>query len=94
MKAWLSGPKQRVPAQLMCFGHACPVSDRFERPGASCWRVWISRTRGSRVRRSGSMDRRGPLAKTGPKYLCWALMEATGPRLPSAKSSRRDATER
>ena len=29
-----------------------------------------------KVRQSGSMDRRGPLAKTGPKYLRWALMEA------------------
>jgi transposase len=29
-----------------------------------------------RVRQSGGMDRRGPLAKTGPKYLRWALMEA------------------
>jgi transposase len=29
-----------------------------------------------RVRQSGQMDRRGPLAKTGPKYLRWALLEA------------------
>jgi transposase len=29
-----------------------------------------------RVRQSGAMDRRGPLAKTGPKYLRWALIEA------------------
>jgi transposase len=29
-----------------------------------------------KVRQSGSMDRRGPLAKNGPKYLRWALMEA------------------
>jgi transposase len=29
-----------------------------------------------KVRQSGSMDRRGPLAKTGPKYLRWALLEA------------------
>ena len=29
-----------------------------------------------RVRQSGAMDRRGPLAKTGPKYLRWALLEA------------------
>jgi transposase len=28
------------------------------------------------VRQSGGMDRRGPLAKTGPKYLRWALLEA------------------
>jgi transposase len=29
-----------------------------------------------KVRQSGGMDRRGPLAKTGPKYLRWALLEA------------------
>ena len=29
-----------------------------------------------KVRQSGSMDRRGPLAKNGPKYLRWALLEA------------------
>jgi transposase len=29
-----------------------------------------------KVRQSGSMDRRGPLAKTGPRYLRWALLEA------------------
>jgi transposase len=29
-----------------------------------------------RVRQSGQMDRRGPLAKNGPKYLRWALIEA------------------
>ena len=28
------------------------------------------------VRQSGSTDRRGPLAKNGPKYLRWALIEA------------------
>jgi transposase len=29
-----------------------------------------------RVYQSGSTDRRGPLAKTGPRYLRWALIEA------------------
>jgi transposase len=29
-----------------------------------------------KVRQSGGMDRRGPLAKNGPKYLRWALLEA------------------
>jgi transposase len=29
-----------------------------------------------RVRQSGAMNRRGPLAKNGPKYLRWALIEA------------------
>jgi transposase len=30
-----------------------------------------------RVYQSGECDRRGPLAKTGPRYLRWALIEAT-----------------
>jgi transposase len=30
-----------------------------------------------RVNRSGDKDRRGPLSKHGPKYLRWALLEAT-----------------
>jgi transposase len=30
-----------------------------------------------KVRQSGTSDRRGPLAKTGPKYLRWALIEAS-----------------
>jgi len=30
-----------------------------------------------RVYQSGDRDRRGPLTKTGPKYLRWALVEAT-----------------
>jgi transposase len=30
-----------------------------------------------RVRQSGEKDRRGPLTKQGPKYLRWALLEAT-----------------
>jgi len=29
------------------------------------------------VRRSGARDDRGPLTKSGPKYLRWALIEAT-----------------
>jgi transposase len=31
-----------------------------------------------RVYQSGESDRRGPLAKNGPRYLRWALIEATG----------------
>jgi transposase len=146
-----SSLKQRVHAQLMTFGHACPVADLF---GAKCrrllerlefpdpWRsdvlaavclideldrqiaaierelkrlganhryvsllqtvpgvAWVlgytiaaeigditrfatpTKLAGytglcPRVRQSGSMDRRGPLAKNGPKYLRWALLEA------------------
>ena len=30
-----------------------------------------------RVRQSGDSDRRGPLSKQGPKYLRWAMLEAT-----------------
>ena len=30
-----------------------------------------------RVYQSGDCDRRGPLAKNGPRYLRWALIEAT-----------------
>jgi len=30
-----------------------------------------------RVYQSGESDRRGPLSKTGPRYLRWALIEAT-----------------
>ena len=30
-----------------------------------------------RVRQSGESDRRGPLSKHGPRYLRWALLEAT-----------------
>jgi transposase len=29
-----------------------------------------------RVSQSGEHDRRGPLTKNGPDYLCWALVEA------------------
>jgi transposase len=143
--------KHRVHAQLMSFGHACPVSDLFGHAGRELlarldfpdpWRAdveaalaliddldsqisaierelrqlgvehpyvtllqtvpgiaWVlgytiaaeigDITRFPspvkltgytglcpKVRQSGSMDRRGPLAKTGPKYLRWALMEA------------------
>ena len=30
-----------------------------------------------RVNQSGESDRRGPLSKHGPKYLRWAMLEAT-----------------
>jgi transposase len=143
--------KHRVHAQLMQFGHACPVSDLFGAGGRRLlerlefpdpWRgdilaamamideldreihaierelrrlgadhryvrlletvpgiAWVlgytiaaeigdierfpspAKLAGytglcPRVRQSGNMDRRGPLAKTGPKYLRWALLEA------------------
>jgi transposase len=143
--------KHRVHSALMCFGHACPVSDLFGARGRRLlerlafpdpWRsdvlaavamideldreihaierelralgadhryvsllqtvpgiAWVlgytiaaeigdierfptpSKLAGytglcPRVRQSGAMDRRGPLAKNGPKYLRWALLEA------------------
>jgi transposase len=146
-----SSLKQRVHAQLMAFGHACPVTDLFGAHGRELlerldfpepWRggvlaavalidelerqidaierelralgadhpyvpllvtvpgiSWvlgytiaseigdITRFASSkklcgytglcpRVYQSGSSDRRGPLAKHGPKYLRWALMVA------------------
>jgi transposase len=146
-----SSLKHRVHAQLMAFGHACPVSDLFGRRGRELlerldfpepWRggvlaavaliddldrqidqierelkalgadhpyvallitvpaiSWVLAytiaaeigeiTRfatpkklcgysglGPRVYQSGDSDRRGPLAKTGPRYLRWALMVA------------------
>jgi transposase len=146
-----SSLKQRVHAQLMAFGHACPVSDLFGRQGRELleridfpepWRSdvlaavaliddldsqitgierelkalgadhryvalletvpgisWVlGYTIASeigdierfatpkklcgysglcpRVYQSGDTDRRGPLAKHGPRYLRWALMEA------------------
>lgn len=146
-----SSLKQRVHAQLMAFGHACPVSDLFGRQGRELlarldfpdpWRgnvlacvaliddldqridaierelralgadhryvpllitvpgvSWVLAytiaaeigdiTRFAsprklcgysglcpRVYQSGDTDRRGPLAKNGPKYLRWALIVA------------------
>jgi transposase len=146
-----SALKQRVHAQLMTFGHACPVSDLFGVAGRELlerlefpdpWRAdvlaavsliddldrqigaierelrhlgadhryvsllqtvpgvaWVlgytiaaeigditrfaSPTKLAgytglcpKVRQSGGMDRRGPLAKNGPRYLRWALLEA------------------
>jgi transposase len=142
---------RRVHSSLMCFGHACPVTDLFGRQGREPlarldfpdpWRsdvlaavclideldrqisgierdlrrlgaehpyvAWLETVPGiawvlgytiaaeigdsarfatpkqltgysglcPKVRQSGGMDRRGPLAKNGPKYLRWALLEA------------------
>jgi transposase len=144
--------KQRVHSALMCFGHACPVSDLFGVAGRELlerldfpdpWRGnviaavaliddldceiagierelrrlgadhryvsllqtvpgigWVlgytiaaeigdierfptpTKLAGytglcPKVRQSGGMDRRGPLAKNGPRYLRWALLEAS-----------------
>jgi transposase len=56
-----------------------------------------------RVYQSGERDLRGPLAKQGPRYLRWALVEAGHPRLhppdlprplPAHESPHRQATRR
>ena len=49
-----------------------------------------------RVLQSGERDRRGPLTKQGPKYLRWAMLEATmhalrHPAYASATSATRSA---
>ncbi len=49
-----------------------------------------------RVYQSGERDLRGPLAKQGPRYLRWALIEAathacTAPRLPRPLSANEDS---
>ena len=49
------------------------------------------------VRQSGKGDHRGPLTKQGPKYLRWALIEATShaarhPRYASPTSARASET--
>ena len=48
------------------------------------------------VRQSGEQDRRGPLSKQGPKYLRWAMLEATmhalrHPGLPRALPAQQEA---
>lgn len=45
---------------------------RFSSPAKLCGYTGLC----PRVYQSGSKDRRGPLAKNGPKYLRWALIEA------------------
>ena len=46
---------------------------RFASPAKLCGYTGLC----PRVYQSGTKDRRGPLAKNGPKYLRWALIEAT-----------------
>jgi transposase len=68
---------QTVPGIAWVLGYtiAAEIGDigRFASPKKLCGYTGLC----PKVRQSGSMDRRGPLAKTGPKYLRWALMEAT-----------------
>jgi len=46
--------------------------ERFSGPKKLCGYTGLC----PRVYQSGGSDRRGPLAKNGPKYLRWALIEA------------------
>ena len=47
--------------------------ERFASPAKLCGYTGLC----PRVIQSGNTDRRGPLAKHGPPYLRWALLEAT-----------------
>ena len=86
-----SALKHRVHAQLLAFGHTCPVTDLFGRQGRELlarlefpepWRSGVLAAVAMiddlcpRVYQSGNTDRRGPLTHAGPKYLRWALIEA------------------
>jgi transposase len=68
---------ETVPGIAWILGYtiAAEIGDitRFPSPKKLCGYTGLC----PKVRQSGSMDRRGPLAKTGPKYLRWALLEAT-----------------
>lgn len=67
---------QTVPGVAWVLGYtiAAEIGDiaRFPSPKKLCGYTGLC----PKVRQSGSMDRRGPLAKNGPRYLRWALMEA------------------
>lgn len=67
---------QTVPGVGWVLGYtiASEIGDihRFATPGKLAGYTGLC----PRVYQSGDYDRRGPLAKTGPKYLRWALMEA------------------
>ena len=61
---------------VLAFTIAAEIGDitRFaSRPRSSCGYTGLC----PRVRQSGDKDRRGPLTKQGPKYLRWAMLEAT-----------------
>ena len=59
---------------LLAYTIAAEIGDigRFSRPERLVGYTGLC----PRVYQSGTVDRRGPLAKTGPKYLRWALIEA------------------
>ena len=53
-----SSLKHRVHAQLLAFGHTCPVSDLFGRAAGGCSSAWSSPTRGGRGAGGRRDDRR------------------------------------
>ena len=69
-----SSLKQRVHAVLLTHGKLCPVSDLFGVRGRQLLAGYSGLC--PRVYQSGDRDLRGPLAKQGPRYLRWALVEA------------------
>ncbi len=60
---------------VVAYTAACEIGDvrRFSSPTKLVGYTGLC----PRVKQSGDMDRRGPLSKHGPKYLRWALMEAS-----------------
>ena len=60
---------------VLAFTIAAEIGDitRFPSPKKLCGYSGLC----PRVHQSGERDRRGPLTKQGPKYLRWALLEAT-----------------
>jgi transposase len=67
---------QTVPGIAWVLGYtiAAQIGDitRFPSPTKLCGYTGLC----PKVRQSGGMDRRGPLAKNGPRYLRWALLQA------------------
>jgi len=60
---------------VLAFTIAAEIGDvpRFPSPKKLCGYTGLC----PRVSQSGETDRRGPLSKHGPKYLRWAMLEAT-----------------
>ena len=60
---------------MLAFTIASEIGDinRFATPKKLCGYTGLC----PRVNQSGEKDRRGPLTKQGPKYLRWAMLEAT-----------------
>ena len=67
---------------VLAFTIAAEIGDltRFASPKKLCGYTGLC----PRVYQSGDRDSRGPLTKQGPKYLRWAMLEATMHALPPA----------